>query len=216
MRYRTVLLDLDGTLLDHFGAIHRCHSYTMQRLGLPPPTMAQVRAAVGAGVEVAVRRLVGPERTAEALAIYRPHWDAIMLDDVELLPGARELLEAIRAAGGTAAVLTNKHGPSSRKVCAHLGVAPLLAGIFGAGDLPWLKPSPEFTAAALAQLGATAATTCLVGDSPYDVEAARQGGLGLYVVTTGTHDAAELAAAGATPAEIFPGLPEVHRALFAG
>ena len=50
MPYRTVLFDLDGTLLDHFAAIHRCHAYTMKRLGLPEPTLAQVHAAVGAGV----------------------------------------------------------------------------------------------------------------------------------------------------------------------
>ena len=35
MRFRTVLFDLDGTLIDHFSAIHRCHAYAMRRLGLP-------------------------------------------------------------------------------------------------------------------------------------------------------------------------------------
>lgn len=211
MRYRTVLFDLDGTLLDHFRAIHRCHTHAMQQLGLPAPTLAQVRAAVGAGLEVAVRRLVGPDRTAAALAHYRPHWDATMLDDVELLPGALELLTALRAAGATCAVLTNKHGPSSRLVCDHLGVTPLLAGIYGAGDRPWLKPALEFTTSVLDALDADAATTCLVGDSPYDIQTARHAGLGLYVVATGTHSAEELLAAGAD--RVFSGLPEVHQAL---
>ncbi len=76
-----VLLDLDGTLIDHFKAIHRCHTHAMTRLGLPAPTMAQVRAAVGGGVELAVERLVGKELQAAALALYRPHWNATMLDD---------------------------------------------------------------------------------------------------------------------------------------
>jgi len=211
MSYRTVLFDLDGTLLDHFAAIHRCHAYTMRQLGLPEPTLAQVHAAVGAGVEVAVERLAGPEHKAAALAIYRPYWDATMLEGVKLLPGAREFLVALRARGIRTGVFTNKHGPSSRRTCAHLGVAGLLDANFGATDTPWLKPDPQFARHVLAALGADAATTLLVGDSPYDFEAARNAGLGFFGVTTGTHTAAELRAAGAT--EVFPGLPEVHRRL---
>jgi phosphoglycolate phosphatase len=211
MSYRTVLFDLDGTLLDHFEAIHRCHAYTMRQLGLPEPTLAQVHAAVGAGVEVAVERLVGPALKAAALAIYRPYWDATMLDGVQLLPGARELLVALRAHGLRTGVFTNKHGPSSRRTCAHLGVADLLDANFGATDTPWLKPDPQFARHVLAALGADAATTLLVGDSPYDYQAARNAGLGFYGVTTGTHTEAELRAAGAT--EIFPGLPAIQRRL---
>lgn len=206
-----VLFDLDGTLIDHFKAIHRCHSYTMTRLGLPAPTMAQVHAAVGGGVELAVERLVGKERKAEALAIYRPHWIATMLDDVELLPGARELLTALRQRGIRTAVFTNKHGPSSRATCAHLGLDALLDGNFGATDTPWLKPDPAWTRAVLAQLGATADRTLLVGDSPFDVQTAQRGGLAFIGVTTGTHTEAELRAAGAPC--VCAGLPEVAREL---
>ncbi len=197
MRPSCVLFDLDGTLIDHFKAIHRCHAYAMQQLGLPAPTMAEVRAAVGAGIEVAVERLVGKQLAPAALAIYRPHWDATMLDDVQLLPGAKELLVSLRSRGIRTAVFTNKHGPSSRLTCAHLGLAELLDGNFGATDTPWLKPDPQFARHALTALGMAAATTLLVGDSPYDFQAARNAGLGFIGVTTGTHTAAELKSAGA-------------------
>ncbi|HWA25190.1 MAG TPA: HAD family hydrolase [Lacunisphaera sp.] len=206
-----VLFDLDGTLIDHFRAIHRCHTHAMTQLGLPAPTLAQVRAAVGGGVELAVERLVGPALKPAALAIYRPHWDATMLQDAELLPGARELLMALRARGIRTAVFTNKHGPSSRAVCAHLGLAELLDGNFGATDTPWLKPDLAFTQHALTALGATAAETVLVGDSPFDVATAHRGGLGFFGVITGTHTGDELRAAGAD--RVCSGLPEVAREL---
>ena len=61
MRFRTVLFDLDGTLIDHFAAIHRSHAHTLKQLGLPVPTPAQVRAAVGGGLEQAISRLAGAE-----------------------------------------------------------------------------------------------------------------------------------------------------------
>lgn len=211
MPFRTALFDLDGTIVDHFRAIHRCHSHTLRTLGLPEPTMAQVRAAVGGGLELAIAQLAGPARVAEALAIYRPHWEATMLDDVEALPGARELLAALHGRGVTCAVITNKRADSSRLICAHLGFTPYLAGVFGAGDTAWLKPAPEFTTHVLVRLGATAATTCLVGDSPYDLATARHGGLAFFGVTTGTHTAEELRAAGAH--RVYPDLAAVRAAL---
>jgi phosphoglycolate phosphatase len=212
-RFDTFLFDLDGTLIDHFGAIHRSHSHTMRELGLPAPTLAEVRAAVGGGLELAIQKLVGPSRLAEALPIYRAYWDATMLDDVTLMPGARELLATLHIRGAKLAVFTNKVGGSSRLICDHLGIASLLSGIFGAKDTAWLKPQPEFAAYVLAQLSTTPAAALLVGDSPYDVQAAHNGGFPCWCVTTGTHSAGELHAAGADA--VFASLDEIAPAALA-
>lgn len=213
MRYRTVLFDLDGTLIDHFAAIHRSHAHAMQQLGLPVPTAAQVRASVGGGLELAISRLAGKENVAAVLALYKPYWDATMLDDVQLLPGARELLTTLRQAGIQTAVFTNKHGPSSRRICAHLGIDRLLDGNFGATDTAWLKPQREFAEHVLAILKASAESTALVGDSPYDLAAARNVGVDFFGVTTGTHSAAELHAAGAN--RVYPNLANLTDLLLA-
>lgn len=197
MRFRTVLFDLDGTLLDHLPAIHRSYVHTLPKLGLPAPTREQVRRAIGGGLENAMLKFIPETRLAEALAIYRPFWDATMLSGADPMPGAMELLERLTAAGVTCAVFTNKHGPSARSVCAHLGFTPFLREVFGAKDTPWLKPEPAFSAHALEKLGAEAATTCLVGDSPWDVQAARNAGFPCFAVTTGTHTGEELRTAGA-------------------
>lgn len=212
--FDTLLFDLDGTLIDHFEAIHRTHAETMMHFGLPAPTMEQVRHAVGGGLEEAVRRLFGPEHAAlvpAAIPFYRACWPKHILVGIKPLPGARELLAALRERRIACAVFTNKLGSSAREVCAHLGLSPLLQGIFGALDTPWLKPQREFSEHVLRTLGANAATTLLVGDSPYDVQAARNGGFPCWAVTTGTHAAIELQSAGA--AEIFAGLEDVGRAL---
>lgn len=209
--FSTFLFDLDGTLVDHFAAIHRAHSHTMRQLGLPEPTLAQVHAAVGGGVELAISRIAGPERVREALAIYAPYWERTMLDDVALLPGARDLLESVHASGATLAVFTNKHGPSSRRICDHLGITRWLRGIFGAGDTPWLKPQREFTEHVLSQLGATASGGLMVGDSPWDVQVGQNSGFPAWCVTTGTHSASELMAAGAE--RVFPDLVALRASL---
>jgi phosphoglycolate phosphatase len=211
MRPASVLFDLDGTLIDHFKAIQRCHAYAMRQLGLPEPTLAQVRAAVGGGVELAITRLAGADKVATLLPHFLHHWQDTNLDDVTLLPGAREILQALAEAGVPRGVLTNKRGNAAREVCGHLGLMPLLQGVWGAGDTAWLKPDPAFTRHALEQIGTPAAGSILVGDSPFDVATARQAGLGFIGVTTGTHTAAELRAEGAD--RIFADLNAVTREL---
>jgi len=205
--FHTVLFDLDGTLIDHFDAIHHSYAHTLPQLGLPAPTFMQVRNAVGGGLENAMRNFVPEARLAEALKIYRAFWDAHMLEDVELLPGAGELLPALHARGVVCAVFTNKHGPSARAICDHLQLTPFLGAVIGATDTPWLKPQPEFLHHALTLLHADPSTALLVGDSPYDVQAAHAGGLPCWAVTTGTHDAGQLRAAGAD--KVFASLGEM-------
>jgi phosphoglycolate phosphatase len=211
MRFRTVLFDLDGTLIDHFSAIHRCHVYAMTKLGLRAPTFAEVRDAVGGGLDEAIAKLAGREHVAALLPLFIEHWNATHLDDVTLLPGAKELLTRLQAARVRAAVLTNKRGYAAREVCTHLGLDPLLAGVFGAGDVEWIKPDIRFTEHALGKIGGETATTAMVGDSPYDLATARNAGLAFFAVTTGTHSAEELRKDGAT--EVFADLAGVGAAL---
>ncbi len=213
MRLRTVLFDLDGTLVDQFHAIHRCHAHAMRQIGLPEPTFEQVKRAIGRGLDDAIRDLAGDENVARILPIYQAHWNATGLRDAALFPGSLELLQALRDHGVKCAALTNKRGQASREVCAHLGLTPWLDGIFGAGDTPWLKPQREFAAHALHTLGATAPETALVGDSIYDVAAALNADLAFFGVTTGTHDADALRAAGAR--DIFADLATAAPAILA-
>lgn len=210
-RFATLLLDLDGTLVDAFTTIHRSYVRTLPQLGFPAPTMAQVRRAVGGGLENAMRHFVPEALVAEAVQRHVAYTDSILLEDVRLLPGALELLRTQQAVGVTLAVFTNKRGDHARAICAHLGVTPFLRGVFGARDTAWLKPQPEFAAHVLDQLGARADTTLLVGDSPFDVQAAHHGGFPCWCVTTGTHDAAQLAEAKADA--VFPDLIALAAAL---
>ena len=210
-RFATLLLDLDGTIVDAFTTIHRSYVHILPQLGLPAPTMEQVRRAVGGGLENAMRHFVPESLVADAVRRHVEHTSSILLEDVTLLPGSLELLRAQQAAGVTLAVFTNKRGEHARKICEHLGITPFLRGVFGAGDTVWLKPQPEFAAHVLTLLGVDRATTMLVGDSPFDVKAAHNGGFACWCVTTGTHDAAQLRAAGAEA--VFPDLFALNAAL---
>ncbi len=203
-RFSTLLLDLDGTLVDAFTTIHRSYVHTLPQFDRPAPTMAEVRRAVGGGIERAMGHFLPPEIIPAAIKIHTAYAQEILLEDVLLLPGALELVRAQHARGVKLAVYTNKNAEASRRICTHLGLDPFLVGVFGAGDTPWLKPQREFSEHVLQSLSANAATTLLIGDSPFDVETARLAGFACWCVTTGTHDEAQLAEAGAE--KIFPDL----------
>ncbi|MEY4939763.1 MAG: hypothetical protein RIQ93_1498 [Verrucomicrobiota bacterium] len=210
-RFQTLLLDLDGTIVDAFTTIHRSYRHTLPQFGRPEPTLAEVRRAVGGGLENAMRHFLPEPLIAEAIKRHVEHTESILLEDVKLMPGALALVRSQRAAGVKVAVFTNKRGAHSRQICAHLGLTPYLDGNFGATDTIWLKPQAEFTAHVLQQLGAHAETTMLVGDSPFDVKAAHNGGFVCWGVATGTHDLAQLRSAGAD--EVFPDLFELRTKL---
>ena len=210
-RFATLLLDLDGTLVDAFTTIHRSYQHVLPQFGLPEPTMEQVRRAVGGGLENAMRHFLPEAHIAEAVKRHVAHTDQILLEDARLMPGAMELIRDQHRAGVKLAVFTNKRGEQSRRLCEHLGVTPYLSGIFGAKDTAWLKPQPEFAAHVLRELGARQEMTMLVGDSPFDVQAAHNGGFACWCVTTGTHTAEQLRAAGAEA--VFPDLASIQRAL---
>jgi len=210
--FRAVLFDLDGTLIDHFETLFRCYEHTMQQLGVPVPTREQVRRSVGGSMEVTMRKFLPAERVPEAAEIWRTHLAKIYLDDVSVMPGGRELVAGLRARGLRLGVFTNKLGTTSRGIMQHLQLADSFELILGANDTPHRKPERAFSEIALARLGTSADETCLIGDSPYDVEAAHSVGMRCSCVTTGTHTAEELRAAGADA--VYADLTELGRAEF--
>ncbi len=210
---QTILFDLDGTLIDHFSAIHRSVAHAQKQLGLPESDYATVRATVGGSVPVTLGRLMGPERVDEALPHFREFFNRIMLEDVAELPGVSWLLQSLKAEGYTLGVLTNKFGDHSRAILEHLGLAPWLDAIVGTDDVPYRKPDPEFTRHILDLLGADDDSSCLIGDSPFDFAAADVIPIPAYLVATGSHSVEQLQAE-TTAAGIYEDMYDLGRQLF--
>ena len=208
-----ILFDLDGTLIDHFSAIHRAINHSQRALGLPESDYATVRASVGGSVPKTMAKLMPGREIEDALPLFREHFGAIMLEDVELLPGARWILASLKERGHRCAVFTNHFADNSETPLSHLGVRPLLDAVIGTGNSLLRKPDPAFTQVALEQMQTSPEDTILVGDSPYDADAAGTHGLPCYLVTTGSHDRTQLEAE--TKADgIFPDLYALGTTVF--
>ncbi|MGF1531155.1 MAG: HAD family hydrolase [Puniceicoccaceae bacterium] len=196
-RFQNLLFDLDGTLIDHFEVIYRAYLHVQERLGLPLASFETVLRAVGGSIPVTLGRLIGEDRVEEALPIWREYFNAIMLEKIEVLPGVEEALAQFASEGYRMAVFTNKDGPAARRIIEHLNWTDYFERVVGATDTPWRKPERAFSEWMLRELDADPKETLMVGDSTFDIEAGKVGGMTVYAVATGSHRAEELREAAA-------------------
>lgn len=214
-QHPVVLFDLDGTLIDHFSAIHRGIAYAQEKLGLEQSSYEKVRATVGGSMPITLKKLCGSTELATAAEpLFKEHFAEIMLEDVSVLPGSAQILNALKAKGHKVAVLTNKDQASAKSLLKHLGLDTSLDAVFGTGGShPYRKPDPLFTMHALEALDCSSEETLLVGDSPYDYATAEAACLRCYLVATGSHSAEALNEE--TNADgIFPDLVSLGREVF--
>jgi phosphoglycolate phosphatase len=211
----TVLFDLDGTLIDHFSAIHRAVVYAQKQLGLAESSYTKVRETVGGSVPVTLSKLCGgTEAAAKAEPYFREHFLEIMYDDVAILPGAQSLLQNLSEQGLALAVVTNKIEAHAKGILAHLGLDGYLRAILGTGDgQPYRKPDPRFTMQALEILDCSSDDCIFVGDSPYDYATAEAACLPCHLVATGTHSIEQLKEE-TNAAGIYPNLNEFAKKYF--
>ena len=212
MRYQGVLFDFDYTLGDSTGAIAEGYRRGFAAMGWPPPAVEQVRATVGMRLEDGYTFLTGdgdPGRQAEFHRLFaacvgvnaQGEDRKLMIEGTRLLPGAVELLTALKEAGVPAAIVSTKPGETIRDIFRHQGRLDLLALVIGGDEVARSKPDPEGVRLALDRLGLSADRVLFCGDTVIDAATAQAGGCDFCAVLNGT-----------TPREAFEDYPHVHTA----
>ena len=209
--YKTVLFDLDGTLLNTIDDLADSANRVCAAHGWPQYETAQYRYFVGNGIPKLVERFSpascrSPEQLAATLAEFDKVYGAHMHDKTAPYPGMPALLARLKAAGVRMAVFSNKADEFARAVVARYFDADLFEVVRGAlPDVP-TKPAPEGTRALMARLGVEADGSVLyVGDSNVDVETAHNAGLPCCGVLWGFRTREELTEAGAQAIAAAPG-----------
>jgi HAD superfamily hydrolase (TIGR01509 family) len=199
-RVRAVLLDVDGTLIDSNDG----HAQAWVDVGAEfghPIDFAEVRRLIGMGGDKVLPRLTGvEEETAEGERISERRGEIFReryLQHCEAFPRAGELVERMRANGLTVVVATSASEKDLKALLERAGLMSLLENATNSDDAEESKPSPDIVEAALAKAGVPAAQAVMVGDTPYDIEAAHRAGVRIIGVTCGGWSVKELEDAGA-------------------
>lgn len=201
MRYKTVIFDLDGTLLNTLDDLTDACNYALSQVGAPARSSSEIRSFVGNGIarlmELALPGGLDNPRYERALAIIRAYYYTHNQIKTAPYAGILALLDELNARGYRLAVVSNKPDSS---------VKPLVRDYFGErfevalGDQEGIarKPAPDLVLRAAAEMGVTLEDAVYVGDSDVDLLTARNTGLPCISVTWGFRDREMLAEAGAT------------------
>ena len=192
---RAVLLDIDGTLIDSNDAHAQAWVEAGAELG-HAIAFEDVRWLVGMGGDRVLPRLTGlPEESVEGRRLLQRRGEIFRsryLPGLRPFPETRALLERLRADGRRLVVATSASAEDLDGLLAQAGVADVIAAATNADEAEESKPAPDIVAAALARAHVPPEHVVMLGDTPYDVEAARRAGVRCIALRCGGWDDAAL------------------------
>ncbi len=176
----TLLLDLDGTLVDSAPDLTAAANRLMASRGLAPFTLGDVLAMIGDGVPALVKRALaarGLPPDPAALVAFTEDYARHVADKTRPYPGVVAGLHAMRAAGWRLAVCTNKPEALARRLLDALDLLDLFAATGGGDSFAMRKPDPRHLLATLESAGGDPRAAVAVGDHHNDVAAAAGAGI---------------------------------------
>lgn len=196
LRYRTVLFDLDGTLVDSYAALAEAVNHARRAHGLNDLPDGRVRDFVGDGVEMLLQRAFEqPSVESSVVEAFETRYDEVCCTESRVLDDVHATLEQLAALNITMAVCTNKPTGFSRKILDYLDLSHHFGAIVGPDLAGARKPDGRHVTVTLDAVGGSREESLFVGDMPIDVRAARNGGIDVAVVTTGSSTRDQLVAA---------------------
>jgi phosphoglycolate phosphatase len=196
LRYRAVLFDLDGTLVDSYTALAEAVNHARRTHGLTELSTARIREFVGDGIERLLQRAF--ERTDVPRSVhvaFESRYDEICCGESKVLADVEATLERLSKLGVRMAVCTNKPTVFSKKILDFLGLSRHFRGIVGPDLAGARKPEAKHLLYTLDAVSCAPAEALFVGDMPIDVRAARNSGIDVAVVASGSSSMEQLVAA---------------------
>jgi phosphoglycolate phosphatase len=197
---RSVLLDLDGTLIDSQPGIVASCLAALRALGHDPSEAFDMKHVIGPPLEEVLQALLrahGDDRIDEAVAAYRQHYGESGLLGSEPYPGIRGALQDMRRAGLQIYLATSKREVFARRILENLTLATYFDGIYGSVPGGKLDHKPELLAHILSEQDIDASHSLMVGDRRHDIVGAHAVDMRCLGVLWGYGSRDELEAAGA-------------------
>ena len=179
-RYKTVIFDLDGTLLDTLEDLTDAVNYALEAYKMPLRTIEEVRNFVGNGVRKLMLQAVpdGEKNPSfeEIFSLFKEYYGEHCNDKTGPYKGILELMEELRKQGYVMGIVSNKID-SAVKELNSMYFADYIQVAIGEKEGVQRKPAPDTVFAALQELGMEKETAIYIGDSEVDLATARNAGI---------------------------------------
>lgn len=200
MKYKVILYDMDGTVLDTLGDLTDAVNHTLREFDMPERTEAEVASFLGNGaarlIACSVPEGTPQEVTDSVFAAYGPWYTAHCRIKTAPYPGILDMMRRLREQGALQAVISNKQD-SAVKPLAEEHFPGLLELAVGESETVRRKPNPDAVLAAIAHFGADKADCIYIGDTEVDIATARNAGIDCAAVTWGFRSREQVIATGA-------------------
>lgn len=188
MKYKAVIFDMDGTILNTLEDLKNATNYSLRQFGMPERSLEEVRMFVGNGIRKLVERAVpagtSEEKIAQVFDVFLEYYEIHSADNTSPYPGILELVEKLKKSGIKTAVSTNKADVPAQELGREYfnGIFDL---IVGQQDGLKVKPAPDSVNKILSILDIQKKDAIYIGDSNVDVQTAKNSGLDFIGVSWG-------------------------------
>ncbi|MCX5813225.1 MAG: HAD-IA family hydrolase [Proteobacteria bacterium] len=212
----TMLFDYEGTLVDFQWQLSKAVEETLKMLwdiGFAKNQILSRRYStlLSEAMQMAVEIGLQPDQVREKIGCVYDRYDEDALTRWALRPGAKDFLHAIKAKGVHTGLVSNVGGKTLIKALSKLGLEGFFDITLSRNDVLNLKPNPDGLNMAIERLGAKKDTSIFMGDSLDDVNAARNAGLRVIIITEGENIKEDILAA--KPDYVIKGYDELLRAV---
>jgi HAD superfamily hydrolase (TIGR01509 family) len=194
---KTVFLDIDGTLMDTNYLHIEAWAQAFEEVGARPPR-SRIHHEVGKGSGKLIHEFVEDDQKAQRVSeLHSEHYGKLQ-ERGHPLPGAKELISSLVERGYGVWLATSAEPEELEHHLQELGAEDNIAGVVSSDEAEESKPAPDIFRLALEQAAVSPEDAVVVGDSIWDIEAAKEAGVrAAAVMTGGAFSRAELEEAGA-------------------
>jgi phosphoglycolate phosphatase len=178
-RFKTILLDLDGTLIDSRIDLANAVNFALNGIGRQTKAESEIIPHVGNGLRTLLGNVLQTFSESEmekAIQLFSEFYDQHCVDQTKFYKGVEECVYHLSPAVKFA-IVTNKPYRFALKIIGELGLANEIPVIVGGDSLKEKKPHPAPIFRAMEELSATKTSTLMVGDGHQDVEAGQAAGI---------------------------------------
>ncbi len=181
-----ILFDLDGTLIDSTKAILKCFDDSFKHFGLPTPSDEEIKKLIGYPLDYMYESLgVDRREVWDFVDVYKAHYRKRSKPMTKLLPNAKEAIEEA-SSFARLGIVTTKTARYSRELLEHMGIMEFFEVLIGREDVKNPKPHPEPILKALKMMGnIEQKNVWMIGDTPLDLNSAKEAGVKAIGVLSG-------------------------------